>query len=68
MVTCPDNCGGRGRCLDGRCSCDAGYEGPGCGELSCPGDCRDTGRCVEGRCQCEEGYIGADCKQGEVSG
>ncbi len=30
---CPNACSGHGECRGGRCVCDEGYIGPGCGEL-----------------------------------
>ena len=29
---CPNGCNGRGQCILGRCQCEAGYDGPDCGQ------------------------------------
>ena len=29
---CPQGCNGRGQCVLGRCQCEAGYDGPDCGQ------------------------------------
>ncbi len=29
---CPSGCGGRGECVLGRCQCQAGFDGPDCGQ------------------------------------
>ena len=29
---CPSGCNGRGQCILGRCQCEAGYDGPDCGQ------------------------------------
>jgi hypothetical protein len=35
---CPNDCNGRGECLQGACKCTAGYEGPAC-EVAAKGTC-----------------------------
>ncbi len=35
---CPNNCTGRGVCRFGYCTCDNGYYGVDCSNISCPGD------------------------------
>ena len=29
---CPSGCNGRGQCILGHCQCEAGYDGPDCGQ------------------------------------
>ena len=29
---CPKGCSGKGQCVLGRCQCEAGYDGPDCGQ------------------------------------
>uniref|UniRef100_A0ABD2VVZ3 Delta-like protein n=1 Tax=Trichogramma kaykai TaxID=54128 RepID=A0ABD2VVZ3_9HYME len=63
-------CGGRGRCRDGKCICDAGYQGVHCHENinDCGGNpCRNGGTCVDlvnsFQCICREGWTGDLCDQ-----
>nr|XP_045625538.1 attractin-like protein 1 isoform X3 [Procambarus clarkii] len=60
-----DECSGRGACLEGFCTCDAGWGGPACSVPVCPEGCSGNGLCnpEEHRCQCHPGYTGADCSQ-----
>ncbi|XP_071548836.1 attractin-like protein 1 isoform X2 [Panulirus ornatus] len=60
-----EECSGRGACLEGVCTCDAGWGGPACSVPVCPEDCSGNGQCnpEEHRCQCHPGYTGADCSQ-----
>lgn len=64
---CLHACSGQGRCVDGKCECNPGFEGddctPGCdltcktcqglGKFNCT-DCWDGGL-YNGECKCEEG-------------
>nr|XP_053644243.1 attractin-like [Cherax quadricarinatus] len=60
-----DECSGRGACLEGYCTCDAGWGGLACSVPVCPEGCSGNGLCnpEEHRCQCHPGYTGADCSQ-----
>ncbi|KAK5901155.1 hypothetical protein CgunFtcFv8_026053 [Champsocephalus gunnari] len=60
---CICDCNNRGHCINGKCTCEAGYEGDSCADLSCPNNCQDKGRCENGQCVCDEGYIGEDCSE-----
>ncbi|KAM8930607.1 tenascin-N [Pelodytes ibericus] len=61
--SCPNNCAGNGKCIDGTCQCAEGYTGSDCGEKLCIPDCGRFGTCVDGTCQCAEGYSGSDCRE-----
>lgn len=61
--SCPNNCGGHGRCVDGVCVCDEPYTGEACGELLCRNGCSGNGVCINGQCQCREGFTGEDCSE-----
>ncbi|XP_045109303.1 attractin-like protein 1 isoform X1 [Portunus trituberculatus] len=60
-----EECSGHGVCLDGICTCNAGWGGPACSVRVCPEGCSGNGQCnpEEHRCQCHSGYTGADCSQ-----
>ncbi|CAH2311253.1 tenascin-N [Pelobates cultripes] len=60
--SCPDNCGGNGKCVDGVCQCSEGYTGTDCSEKLCIPDCK-FGTCVNGICVCEKGYTGVSCTE-----
>eukprot|EP01116_Phalansterium_solitarium_P022300 TRINITY_DN7312_c0_g1_i1.p1 TRINITY_DN7312_c0_g1~~TRINITY_DN7312_c0_g1_i1.p1 ORF type:complete len:493 (-),score=124.16 TRINITY_DN7312_c0_g1_i1:747-2138(-) len=58
-------CSLHGHCVQGRCVCNAGYNGPDCA-TTCPGDpvCGGPvrGSCTSsGTCQCNAGYQRDDC-------
>ncbi|KAG1926037.1 tenascin-like [Pimephales promelas] len=57
----PDDCSDQGRCVDGKCVCFPGFNGPDCSVPDCPGDCSNRGRCVNGQCVCDPGFSGPDC-------
>ncbi|XP_048469310.1 tenascin [Rhincodon typus] len=61
---CPENCNGRGTCINGKCLCEEGFTGEDCSiEAFCPNDCSDQGRCINGACHCFPSYTGEDCSQ-----
>ncbi|XP_048414892.1 tenascin isoform X13 [Stegostoma tigrinum] len=61
---CPENCNGRGTCINGKCLCEEGFTGEDCSiEVFCPNDCSDQGRCINGVCHCFPSYTGEDCSQ-----
>mmetsp|Transcript_11336 Transcript_11336/g.25170 ORF Transcript_11336/g.25170 Transcript_11336/m.25170 type:complete len:764 (+) Transcript_11336:270-2561(+) len=56
---CPNECTGRGECVDGSCLCFAGFGGVDCSVPMC---CNGHGDCsIPGTCICEPGWMGADC-------
>ena len=58
---CPSACSAHGKCWQGRCLCDPGYEGYDCSLLSeC--DCHQRGVCAHGRCYCDPGFDGPHCE------
>ncbi|CAL4125631.1 unnamed protein product, partial [Meganyctiphanes norvegica] len=63
-------CSKHGVCLDGVCTCDAGWGGAACSIETCPRKCSGHGQCnpEEHRCVCHHGYTGADCSQVKESG
>uniref|UniRef100_A0A8C9YDH3 Tenascin Ca n=1 Tax=Sander lucioperca TaxID=283035 RepID=A0A8C9YDH3_SANLU len=60
---CPNNCQGRGRCVDGKCECFKGFTGEDCTLEVCPVDCGAHGQCVGSVCICSDGFLGKDCSQ-----
>ncbi|XP_028458209.1 tenascin isoform X4 [Perca flavescens] len=60
---CPNNCQGRGRCIDGKCECFKSFTGEDCTLDVCPVDCGAHGQCVDGVCICSDGFLGKDCSQ-----
>ena len=56
-------CSGRGVCVHGACSCDAGYTGTRCEAAlaTCPQDCNGRGVCHHGTCFCAPGFAGDAC-------
>ncbi|XP_066962563.1 attractin-like protein 1 isoform X1 [Macrobrachium rosenbergii] len=63
-------CSSKGVCIDGVCTCDAGWGGPACSVPLCPEECSGHGTCnpEQHSCQCHEGYKGADCSQVKEAG
>eukprot|EP01135_Chromosphaera_perkinsii_P000710 Nk52_evm22s150 gene=Nk52_evmTU22s150 len=64
------NCGeslGRGKCLDGTCICNNGFDGPeqGCAIHKCKEDCNGRGVCdtKKGICQCHSLFFGEACEK-----
>ncbi|XP_057365537.1 teneurin-a-like [Daphnia carinata] len=60
---CPDDCNGRGQCLNGKCLCRDGFAGTDCSTSVCPVLCSGRGAYGGGRCHCEAGWTGAECDQ-----
>ncbi|XP_039635989.1 tenascin-like isoform X2 [Perca fluviatilis] len=60
---CPNNCQGRGRCIDGKCECFKSFTGEDCTLEVCPVDCGAHGQCVDSVCICSDGFLGKDCSQ-----
>ena len=74
-VDCEDtSCSGHGSCVDGRCYCKAGWQGPSCALLDqqvyqCLPGCSDHGTydLESGACVCDAYWTGPDCSQREYS-
>merc|ERR1719454_2510937 len=66
---CPVGCGLHGKCIDGKCVCQQGWQGPNCKDPQCPNDCAGHGQCVfqsvhsPGQCICNFGWGGAGCQR-----
>jgi len=71
---CPNDCSGRGKCIDGRCFCPPGpadspgssYAGIDCGSLLCPNVCEHGTRGANGTscgCTCSHGWAGPACNE-----
>merc|ERR1711968_218376 len=66
-VSCPNDCGGRGLCVEregkGKCVCSGLYAGEACQVRRCPDDCNGRGQCdnTTGECKCSFGWEGLDC-------
>ncbi|KAJ0057582.1 hypothetical protein NL108_009362, partial [Boleophthalmus pectinirostris] len=58
---CPQNCGDKGRCVQGICECFKGFSGEDCSVETCPVPCGPHGQCVGGLCVCSDGFFGEDC-------
>ncbi|KAH1166061.1 hypothetical protein KIL84_015233 [Mauremys mutica] len=61
--SCPNNCNGHGRCVDGKCICSKPYVGEDCSQELCPKNCSGNGICNNGVCQCYEEFMGDDCSE-----
>ncbi|XP_074540062.1 N-acetylglucosamine-1-phosphodiester alpha-N-acetylglucosaminidase-like [Halichoeres trimaculatus] len=60
----PKNCSGHGKCVDGRCLCEDGWEGRGCDSLVCQSEeCEPHGFCTPAGCVCDAGRRGQNCDQ-----
>ena len=52
----PQDCSGRGMCVDGCCYCPPGFEGKDCSVRACPNRCSMHGACLpSGACACFDG-------------
>ncbi|KAI8487041.1 hypothetical protein Bbelb_353010, partial [Branchiostoma belcheri] len=60
---CPNQCSGRGRCVNGTCDCITGWSGEDCNVGNCTDCSEDHGKCELGFCRCEPGWEGAECDQ-----
>uniref|UniRef100_A0A8C3HMI7 Tenascin N n=1 Tax=Chrysemys picta bellii TaxID=8478 RepID=A0A8C3HMI7_CHRPI len=61
--SCPNNCNGNGRCVNGKCICSKPYVGEDCSQRLCPKNCSGNGICNNGVCQCYEEFMGDDCSE-----
>ncbi len=64
----PPGCGPHGACVEGRCYCEVGYDGPRCEVSRCPHGCGGHGRCDGHRCVCDAGWEGDDCTEPACAG
>ncbi|CAH1233157.1 TNC [Branchiostoma lanceolatum] len=60
---CPNQCSGRGCCINGTCDCITGWSGEDCNLGNCTDCSEDHGKCELGFCRCEPGWEGAACDQ-----
>ncbi|XP_019614645.1 PREDICTED: uncharacterized protein LOC109462534 [Branchiostoma belcheri] len=60
---CPNQCSGRGRCVNGTCDCITGWSGEDCNVGNCTDCSEDHGKCELGFCMCLPGWEGAACAQ-----
>lgn len=66
MLMCPDPaCSGHGDCIEGKCHCFQGFEGPICASAGggCNPPCGPNGFCnpASKKCDCEVGWTGIAC-------
>ncbi|XP_050819038.1 tenascin-N [Gopherus flavomarginatus] len=61
--SCPNNCNGHGRCVDGKCICSKPYVGEDCSQQLCPKNCSGNGICNNGVCQCYKEFMADDCSE-----
>merc|ERR1719498_362129 len=73
---CPNDCAGNGLGMNGVCTCNVGFKGADCTDISCPdgfsgpkcdrprchNDCHGQGLCMNGACLCWSSFVGKDCK------
>ena len=59
----PTDCNAHGECIDGQCSCNSPWTGPGCDIKGCLNGCSDRGECFNGTCYCYPGSAGQDCSE-----
>ncbi|XP_023245420.1 multiple epidermal growth factor-like domains protein 8 [Copidosoma floridanum] len=58
---CPNNCTGRGKCINNTCFCENDWGGKDCSRTLCPNNCGIGGVCGLKHCQCHSGYSGQSC-------
>ncbi|CAJ1063109.1 N-acetylglucosamine-1-phosphodiester alpha-N-acetylglucosaminidase-like [Xyrichtys novacula] len=60
----PANCNGHGKCVDGHCRCQDGWQGDACDSFVChPAACGPHGVCTPGGCVCDAGWRGKSCSK-----
>ena len=62
LRSCPNDCSGRGYCLNGTCSCIGTWRGGDCSVQPCPSNCSNIGVCTADRCYCPAGFTGDACQ------
>ncbi|XP_078343101.1 uncharacterized protein LOC144628871 isoform X1 [Oculina patagonica] len=60
---CPNQCSGKGRCVNATCQCMIGWSGDSCEVGNCTDCSAEHGKCVKGFCECEDGWEGVTCEQ-----
>ncbi|KAJ7370752.1 hypothetical protein OS493_030182, partial [Desmophyllum pertusum] len=60
---CPDQCSGKGKCVNSTCQCMTGWSGDSCQLGNCTDCSAKHGTCVKGFCKCEDGWEGVTCEQ-----
>ena len=60
-IECLNNCADHGRCVAGKCQCDAQWSGEDCSSSICPVLCSGHGHYGGGQCHCEAGWKGSEC-------
>lgn len=58
---CPNQCSGKGRCINGTCQCFESWSGNSCEKGSCSNCSALNGKCVKGFCECSLGWEGRNC-------
>ncbi|XP_031566547.1 SCO-spondin-like isoform X2 [Actinia tenebrosa] len=63
LTGCPDQCSGKGRCVNQTCECLKGWTGEKCEIGTCPNCSTSNGKCIKGFCQCSVGWQGDTCSE-----
>ncbi|KAJ7370756.1 hypothetical protein OS493_030186 [Desmophyllum pertusum] len=63
LEDCPDQCSGKGKCVNSTCQCMTGWSGDSCQLGNCTDCSAKHGACVKGFCKCEDGWEGVTCEQ-----
>ncbi|KAL9982165.1 hypothetical protein ACROYT_G010976 [Oculina patagonica] len=60
---CPNQCSGKGRCVNGTCRCIDGWTGDSCDQGTCLNCSTIHGKCIKGFCECDLGWEGRSCEK-----